>query len=165
MRGLINNCGMTHFLQWMQKERVSIHVLVIFNLQLLPLLPYMDMKEVFIFLQFETIVYVLWTILFMFVTAVWYLAKRGMMTNVFVFSGFLLGIKDTSSKGGLNSSTGNRFRNPFDIPRKSLLDQIVRMRANYLQVHFLTCYFPFSVVQKVASISLRPVLAVLSTLC
>jgi len=49
------------------------------------------------------------------------------------FPGFLLGIKDTKSKGGLISSTGNRFRNPFDVPRKSLLDQIVRMRANYLQ--------------------------------
>jgi len=47
------------------------------------------------------------------------------------FPGFLLGIKDTTIKGA--SSGGNRFRNPFDIPRKSLLDQIVRMRANYLQ--------------------------------
>ena len=48
------------------------------------------------------------------------------------FPGFLLGIKDTTFIGG-GKSTNNRFRNPFDIPRKGLLDQIVRMRANYLQ--------------------------------
>ena len=38
------------------------------------------------------------------------------------FPGFLIGIKDpqTSKKDG----GGNLFRNPFDIPRKSLLDQV-----------------------------------------
>ena len=49
------------------------------------------------------------------------------------FPGFLLGIKDPIVHGISGKSTNNRFRNPFDIPRKGLLDQIVRMRANYLQ--------------------------------
>lgn len=49
------------------------------------------------------------------------------------FPGFLLGIKDPIVNGVAGKSTNNRFRNPFDIPRKGLLDQIVRMRANYLQ--------------------------------
>ena len=49
------------------------------------------------------------------------------------FPGFLLGIKDPIVNGIGGKSTNNRFRNPFDIPRKGLLDQIVRMRANYLQ--------------------------------
>ena len=43
------------------------------------------------------------------------------------FPGFMLGIKDPSMKS-------NGLRNPFDIPRHSLLDQLVRMRANFLQV-------------------------------
>ena len=45
------------------------------------------------------------------------------------FPGFMLGIKDASMKS-------NGLRNPFDIPRHSLLDQLVRMRANFLQVRF-----------------------------
>ena len=49
------------------------------------------------------------------------------------FPGFLLGIKDPIVHGIAGKSTNNRFRNPFDIPRNGLLDQIVRMRANYLQ--------------------------------
>ena len=44
-------------------------------------------------------------------------------------TGFLLGIKDNPSI----VKTTNRFRNPFDVSRRDLLDQIVRMRANYLQ--------------------------------
>lgn len=28
------------------------------------------------------------------------------------------------------------YRNPFDIPRSCLLDQLTRMRANFLQVQF-----------------------------
>ena len=32
------------------------------------------------------------------------------------------------------SMKSNGLRNPFDIPRHSLLDQLVRMRANFLQV-------------------------------
>lgn len=28
------------------------------------------------------------------------------------------------------------FRNPYDIPRKSLLDQIARMKTNFLQTSF-----------------------------
>ena len=38
----------------------------------------------------------------------------------------MLGIRDPNMKV-------NRLRNPFDIPRHSLLDQLVRMRSNYLQ--------------------------------
>ena len=37
----------------------------------------------------------------------------------------MLGIKDTAMKS-------NALRNPFDVPRHALLDQIVRMRANFL---------------------------------
>ena len=39
------------------------------------------------------------------------------------FPGFLLGIKDPAN---LNKS--NRFRNPFDVPRSGLLDQVSFMR-------------------------------------
>lgn len=43
------------------------------------------------------------------------------------FSGFMLGIKD-------KEVPTQSYRNPFDISRRSLLDQIARMRANYLQM-------------------------------
>ena len=49
------------------------------------------------------------------------------------FPGFMLGIKDPIVNGVAGKSSNNRFRNPFDISRKGVLDQIVRMRANYLQ--------------------------------
>ena len=42
------------------------------------------------------------------------------------FPGFQINIKDA-----LPPSNG--FRNPYDIERKDLLDQIIRMRANFLQ--------------------------------
>ncbi|XP_067122269.1 integrator complex subunit 6 [Centruroides vittatus] len=42
------------------------------------------------------------------------------------FTGFMLGIKDKEIKT-------ESYRNPFDISRRTLLDQIARMRANYLQ--------------------------------
>jgi len=48
------------------------------------------------------------------------------------FSSFTLGI-NKSGNGKNTRSTNNQFRNPFDIPRKNLLDQIIRMRANFLQ--------------------------------
>lgn len=41
------------------------------------------------------------------------------------FNGFMLGIRDKDVKT-------QSYRNPFDIPRKILLDQIARMRSNYL---------------------------------
>ncbi|XP_001605799.2 integrator complex subunit 6-B isoform X2 [Nasonia vitripennis] len=45
------------------------------------------------------------------------------------FSGFVVGlVKNHQQQRGAQS-----YRNAFDIPRKSLLDQVVRMRANFLQ--------------------------------
>ena len=45
------------------------------------------------------------------------------------FSGFVVGlVKNQQQQRGAQS-----YRNAFDIPRKSLLDQVVRMRANFLQ--------------------------------
>ena len=52
-----------------------------------------------------------------------FLAVREQLTD---FPGFQINIKDT-----LPPSNG--FRNPYDIERKNLLDQIIRMRANFLQ--------------------------------
>lgn len=44
------------------------------------------------------------------------------------FGGFVVGLaRGQCQKGRQN------FRNPFDIPRRSLLDQVIRMRANFLQ--------------------------------
>ena len=40
------------------------------------------------------------------------------------FPGFLLGIRDPNLNGGAGKPSNNRFRNPFDIPRKGLLDQV-----------------------------------------
>lgn len=50
----------------------------------------------------------------------------GLKDQLTDFPGFVLGIKDSATKT-------NRLRNPFDVPRHSLLDQLVRMRSNYLQ--------------------------------
>lgn len=42
------------------------------------------------------------------------------------FSGFSLALKEREVRP-------QNLRNPFDIPRSSLLDQVARMRANFLQ--------------------------------
>ena len=42
------------------------------------------------------------------------------------FNGFILGLKD-------HELPRHPYRNPFDISSKNLLDQIARMRANFLQ--------------------------------
>lgn len=45
------------------------------------------------------------------------------------FGGFVVGlVKNQQQQKGAHS-----YRNAFDVPRKSLLDQVVRMRANFLQ--------------------------------
>jgi integrator complex subunit 6 len=44
------------------------------------------------------------------------------------FGGFVVGLMHGHSQKGRQS-----YRNPFDIPRHCLLDQVVRMRANFLQ--------------------------------
>jgi hypothetical protein len=44
------------------------------------------------------------------------------------FGGFVVGLMRGHSQKGRQS-----YRNPFDIPRHCLLDQAVRMRANFLQ--------------------------------
>ncbi|XP_020294201.1 integrator complex subunit 6 isoform X1 [Pseudomyrmex gracilis] len=45
------------------------------------------------------------------------------------FGGFVVGlVKNQQQQRGAHS-----YRNAFDVPRKSLLDQVVRMRANFLQ--------------------------------
>ena len=36
----------------------------------------------------------------------------------------------------LSNSCHFNFRNPYDIPRKNLIDQIARMRSNFLQKSF-----------------------------
>ena len=45
------------------------------------------------------------------------------------FNNFTLSVRE----GELNPQV---YRNPFDIPRKQLIDQLTRMRANFLQVIF-----------------------------
>lgn len=42
------------------------------------------------------------------------------------FSGFALALKEREMRA-------QNLRNPFDIPRPALLDQVARMRANFLQ--------------------------------
>ena len=42
------------------------------------------------------------------------------------FSGFALALKEREMRA-------QNLRNPFDIPRSTLLDQVARMRANFLQ--------------------------------
>jgi len=44
------------------------------------------------------------------------------------FGGHVVGLMRGHSQKGRQS-----YRNPFDIPRHCLLDQVVRMRANFLQ--------------------------------
>ncbi|KAL1123376.1 hypothetical protein AAG570_002461, partial [Ranatra chinensis] len=44
------------------------------------------------------------------------------------FGGFIVGVAHRRYR------TGQSYRNAFDIPRRNLLDQVVRMRANFLQV-------------------------------
>ena len=44
------------------------------------------------------------------------------------FGGHVVGLMRGHSQKGRQS-----YRNPFDIPRRCLLDQVVRMRANFLQ--------------------------------
>lgn len=42
------------------------------------------------------------------------------------FPGFALALKEREMRA-------QNLRNPFDIPRATLLDQVARMRANFLQ--------------------------------
>lgn len=42
------------------------------------------------------------------------------------FPGFALALKERDIRA-------QNLRNPFDIPRSALLDQVARMRANFLQ--------------------------------
>ena len=46
------------------------------------------------------------------------------------------------------------YRNPFDIPRAQLIDQLTRMRANFLQVEFLIFNFSVNVNNSDAAIFL-----------
>ncbi|XP_022093387.1 integrator complex subunit 6-like isoform X2 [Acanthaster planci] len=48
-------------------------------------------------------------------------------SNIAEFPGYTLRVKDRSVRP-------RTYRNPFDIPRKELLDQLVRMRTNFLQL-------------------------------
>ena len=48
-------------------------------------------------------------------------------SNVTEFQGFAIRVADKEIRPQM-------YRNPFDIPRKELIDQVVRMRANFLQV-------------------------------
>ncbi|XP_038050601.1 integrator complex subunit 6-like isoform X2 [Patiria miniata] len=48
-------------------------------------------------------------------------------SNITEFPGYTLHVKDRSIRP-------RTYRNPFDIPRKELLDQLVRMRTNFLQL-------------------------------
>ncbi|XP_030837605.1 integrator complex subunit 6-A-like isoform X1 [Strongylocentrotus purpuratus] len=47
--------------------------------------------------------------------------------NVNEFPGYMLRVSDRDIRP-------QTYRNPFDIPRKEILDQVVRMRANFLQI-------------------------------
>ena len=53
----------------------------------------------------------------------------GLNAQIKDFPSFLIGIK-----GAPRSKKGSLYRNPFDIPKDQLLDQVVRMRTNFLQV-------------------------------
>lgn len=50
------------------------------------------------------------------------------------FGGFVVGV--VRSRQHQHRVGGQSLRNPFDIPRRNLLDQVVRMRANFLQPAF-----------------------------
>lgn len=50
------------------------------------------------------------------------------------FGGFVVGV--VRNRQHQHRSGGHSYRNPFDIPRHQLLDQVLRMRANYLQTSF-----------------------------
>lgn len=50
------------------------------------------------------------------------------------FGGFVVGV--VRNRQHQHRSGGHSYRNPYDIPRHQLLDQILRMRANYLQASF-----------------------------
>ncbi|KAF7997424.1 hypothetical protein HCN44_005995 [Aphidius gifuensis] len=53
----------------------------------------------------------------------------GLRDQLNEFGGFVVGlVKNQQQQKGAHS-----YRNAFDVPRKSLLDQVVRMRANFLQ--------------------------------
>ncbi|XP_014470620.1 PREDICTED: integrator complex subunit 6 isoform X2 [Dinoponera quadriceps] len=55
--------------------------------------------------------------------------KAGLRDQLNEFGGFVVGlVRNQQQQRGAHS-----YRNVFDVPRKSLLDQVVRMRANYLQ--------------------------------
>lgn len=53
----------------------------------------------------------------------------GLRDQLNEFGGFVVGlVRNQQQQRGAHS-----YRNAFDVPRKSLLDQVVRMRANFLQ--------------------------------
>lgn len=53
----------------------------------------------------------------------------GLRDQLNEFGGFVVGlVKNQQQQRGAHS-----YRNAFDVPRKSLLDQVIRMRANFLQ--------------------------------
>lgn len=53
----------------------------------------------------------------------------GLRDQLNEFGGFVVGlVKNQQQQRGAHS-----YRNAFDVPRKSLLDQVMRMRANFLQ--------------------------------
>ncbi|CAG5102146.1 Similar to ints6-a: Integrator complex subunit 6-A (Xenopus laevis) [Cotesia congregata] len=53
----------------------------------------------------------------------------GLRDQLNEFGGFVVGlVRNQQQQRGVHS-----YRNAFDVPRKSLLDQVVRMRANFLQ--------------------------------
>ncbi|XP_076474895.1 integrator complex subunit 6 isoform X2 [Bombus vancouverensis nearcticus] len=51
----------------------------------------------------------------------------GLRDQLNEFGGFVVGLIRNQQRGA------HSYRNAFDVPRKSLLDQVVRMRANFLQ--------------------------------
>lgn len=50
------------------------------------------------------------------------------------FGGFVVGV--VRNRQHQHRVGGQSLRNPFDISRRNLLDQVVRMRANFLQPSF-----------------------------
>ena len=53
----------------------------------------------------------------------------GLRDQLNEFGGFVVGlVRNQQQQRGAHS-----YRNAFDVPRKSLLDQVVRMRSNFLQ--------------------------------
>lgn len=66
------------------------------------------------------------------------------------YKNFTIAVKDTEIQPQM-------YRNPFDIGRSQLIDQLARMRANFLQVIFLLTWAFFFFTEGIAGIDFNTV--------